>query len=378
VRVTIDHDLLATAVGQVARVLPARPVTPILAGIRIAASGGSATLSAYDYEASVTTQVTADTAQDGTVVVAGRLLHEILKALPGKPVDLSADGSRLTLTCGASVFTLMLLPADQYPSLPELPPLAGTLGSDLLATAIGQVAVAAGRDDTLPALTGIRVAADGGQLTLVATDRYRLAVRTLAWRPAPDDEQASAVLIPAQALTDVARAAAAAAETAIFLTPPGDSGKEPSIAGFQAGAWRATTRLIAGEFPRHEDKIPARLTATADVPAGSFADAVRRVALVAERNTPVRITFSGAQARLEAATGNEASATEETDARLDGADEASVAFNPQYLLDGLTAASADTGTVRIGLGGANKPALITPADDPDSYQYVLVPQRIAE
>src|SRR5207302_10396462 len=128
--------------------------------------------------------------------VSGKLLAEIVRSLPARPVTLTTDGARATLKCGSATFTLMLLPAEEYPTLPELPPLAGSVGSDALASAIGQVAIAAGRDDTLPALTGIRIEIEGEALTLVATHRYRLAVRDLRWNPT-QPALSTARLVPA-------------------------------------------------------------------------------------------------------------------------------------------------------------------------------------
>jgi DNA polymerase III subunit beta len=180
VKLQVERDQLAEAVAWTARALPARPTAPVLAGMRLHA-GAELTLSTFDYEVSAQATVPVITDEEGTILVSGRLLAEIVRSLPARPVDLVTDGTRATLKCGAATFTLVLLPEEEYPSLPEMPPLAGTVGSDALATAIGQVAIAAGRDDTLPALTGIRIEIAGDTLTLVATDRYRLAVRELRW-----------------------------------------------------------------------------------------------------------------------------------------------------------------------------------------------------
>ena len=156
------------------------------------------------------------TDEEGAVLVSGRLLAEIVRSLPARPVDLATDGTRATLKCGSATFTLVLLPEEEYPTLPEMPPFAGSVGSDAMASAIGQVAIAAGRDDTLPALTGIRIEITGDTLTLVATDRYRLAVRELRWNPAQPDLN-TAVLVPARVLGDTARALTSGAEVSISL-----------------------------------------------------------------------------------------------------------------------------------------------------------------
>ena len=363
-KLQVERDQLAEAVAWTARALPARPTAPVLAGMRLQA-GETLTLSTFDYEVSAVASVPVITDEEDTIVVSGKLLAEIVKSLPAKPATLSTDGTRATLKCGGATFTLMLLPAEEYPSLPDLPPLAGSVGSDALATAIGQVATAAGRDDTLPALTGIRIEITGDALTLVATDRYRLAVRELRWNPARPD-LSTAVLVPARVLGDTARALTAGAEVAISL------GGE-SLIGF-AGAGRQTTaRLLSGEYPKYASLLPSEFSATAELAADSFAEAVKRVALVADRNTPVRLAFSAGQLVLEAGASEEAQATEIVEAAFDGED-LQIAFNPQYLLDGIGAIGSDT--ARISFTSATKPAVITGKTErePD-YRYVLMPIR---
>jgi DNA polymerase-3 subunit beta len=377
VKFQVERDVLADAVGWTARALPARPAVPVLAGMRLAAAG-ELTLSTFDYEASAQASVPAVTDDEGTVLVSGRLLAEIVRSLPARPVELSSDGTRATLVCGSAKFTLMLLPEEEYPTLPAMPPLAGSVGSDVLASAISQVAVAAGRDDTLPALTGIRVEMAGDTLTLVATDRYRLAVRELHWQPARPDIS-GAVLVPARVLSDTARSLTSAAEVAIGLG--GAAGAEQAggdgIIGFEAGGRQATTRLLGGEYPRYQTLLPSEFSAVAELPAAPFAESVRRVALVAERNTPVRLSFSAGQLVLDAGTGDEAQATETLEASFDG-DDLQIAFNPGYLLDGLTAADSDT--ARISFTTPTRPAVITGKRGEDAqqdYRYVLMPIRSA-
>ena len=230
----VERDVLADAVAWTARALPARPAVPVLAGMHLAA-GPQLTLSTFDYEVSAQASVPVITDEEGTVLVSGRLLAEIVRSLPARPVEMSTEGTRTTLKCGSAVFTLMTLPDDEYPTLPGMPPEAGAIGADVLASAIGQVAIAAGRDDTLPALTGIRMELEGDTVNLVATDRYRLAVRELHWQPAKPDTSA-AVLVPARVLVDAARSLTTAAEVAIALAPPGEDGAHgEGIIGFEGG-----------------------------------------------------------------------------------------------------------------------------------------------
>jgi DNA polymerase III subunit beta len=316
------------------------------------------------------------TDEPGTALVSGRLLAEISRSLPAKPVHINAEDGRAVLTCGSATFTLLTMPEEEYPALPEMPPAAGTIGSDAFATAVSQSATAAGRDDTLPALTGVRIEIDGDTLTLVSTDRYRLAVRELRWSPARPDLTA-AMLVPARALADTARSLTSSAQVSIALALPGsDSGAGDGMIGFEGAGRRTTTRLLSGEFPRYQSLLPKTVNSVAELPVSLLSESVKRVALVAERNTPVRLSFSSGQLMLEAGTGDEAQAEEFLEADFSG-DDLSIAFNPQYLLDGLAAIDSDT--VRISFTEPGKPALLTGKPDPDGqpeFRYLLMPIRL--
>ena len=165
----------ADAVAWVARNLPTRPTVPVLAGVLLTGTDEGLTISGFDYEVSAEIRIAAEIASPGSVLVSGRLLSDITKALPAKPVDVSVEGTRVSLTCGSARFSLPTMAVEDYPTLPTLPDETGVLSADLFAEAIGQVAVAAGRDDTLPMLTGIRVEISGETVVLAATDRFRLA-----------------------------------------------------------------------------------------------------------------------------------------------------------------------------------------------------------
>jgi DNA polymerase III subunit beta len=374
VKIEVDRDALAEAVAWTARGLPARPALPVLAGMRLEA-GHELTLASFDYDVSAQASIPVATEAEGTVLVSGRLLAEITRSLPARPVQISADGSRATLTCGSTTFTLLTMPVEDYPSLPEMPPAAGSVGSDAFATAVGQSATAAGRDDTLPALTGVRIEIDDDTLTLVSTDRYRLAIRKLRWNPARP-ELSAAVLVPARALADTARALTTGAEVSIALALPGEDGTGEGMIGFGGGGRRTTTRLLGGDFPAYQTLLPTTADSVAELATAPFAEAVKRVALVAERNTAVLLSFSSGQLVLEAGTGDEAQAVEVLDAALEGND-IQIAFNPAYLLDGLAALDSDT--VRMSFTEASKPALITGKPSPDAepdYRYLVMPKAI--
>jgi DNA polymerase-3 subunit beta len=369
----VEHDALADAVAWVARALPSRPVVPVLSGLRLDAAEGL-TLSCFDYELSATTRLPADIAEPGSALVPGRLLAEITRSLPGQPAEFRSDGDEVTLSCGSAEFALVSLPTAEYPELPPAPPLAGTVDGGDLAAALAQVLPATSRDDTLPMLTGVCLDIRGDVVTLAATDRYRLAVRDLHWAPAEPGIRAVA-LVPGRTLADAARVMVPGVPVSIaFAVPgpesagvPGGRPPGPTRAGtggrgdprpvegmisFDSGGRRLTGRLIAGEFIRYESRFPAEYGCRAEMPAASLIEAVRRVSLVADRASPVRLTFGSGTVAIEAQTEGRARAIERVTASFHG-DEHAIAFNPHYLLDGITAAAGGPGSARHPAPTAN-------------------------
>ncbi|HEY7486375.1 MAG TPA: DNA polymerase III subunit beta [Streptosporangiaceae bacterium] len=373
----IDRDALADAVAWTARTLPVRPPVPVLAGMLIDASDDHLTLSAFDYEVSAQVTTDIDVEEAGKALVSGRLISEICRSLPPHPVELTTDGSKVMLSCGSAKFTLLTMPVEDYPSLPEMPPAAGSVGSDEFAAAVGQVAIAAGRDDTIPMLTGVRVEIEGETVTLASTDRYRLAVRELQWKPERPDFSAIA-LVPARTLADTAKSLTSGAEVSIALGGAGAGGSGEGMIGFAGGGHRTTSRLLDGDFVKYRSLLPSEYAGRAEVQTAPFIEAVKRVALVAERNTPVRLSFRQGEVVLEAGTGDEAQAVEALEATLEGED-INIAFNPGYLLDGLTAIDSDV--ARLSFTTPTKPAVLTgkPTDDgvTPNYRYLIMPVRLS-
>ncbi|CAM4188411.1 DNA polymerase III subunit beta [Nocardiopsis rhodophaea] len=374
----VERDVLADAVAWTARSLPVRPSVPVLAGMLLDASEGESgqrlKLSSFDYEVSAQVSVEIDIEEPGTVLVSGRLLAEITRNLPPQTVEISTDGAKVVVACGSAKFTLLTLPVEDYPTLPEMPGLAGSIGSDAFAAAVSQVAVAAGRDDTLPMLTGVRVEIEGDTVTLASTDRYRLAVRELTWKP-ENPELSVVALVPAKTLHDTAKSLTSGAEVAIALSGA-DTGE--GMIGFEGGGRRTTTRLLDGEFPKYRALLPDSFDTVAEVQKSEFLEAVKRVSLVAERNTPLRLDFSEGRLVLEAGTGDEAQAVEALDAVLEGED-IQIAFNSAFLIDGLNAIDSDV--ARLQFTTSTKPAIITgkPVDDAPAsdYRYLIMPVRLS-
>jgi DNA polymerase-3 subunit beta len=372
----VERDALADAVAWTAKSLPTRPSVPVLAGVLLRLSDGRLQVSGFDYEVSsqVTIDVQADA--DGAALVSGRLLAEITKALPAKPVDIAAVGAHLELVCGSARFTLPTMPVEDYPTLPEMPASAGTVDASAFAAAVAQVAIAAGRDETLPMMTGVRVELNGSTLAMLATDRYRLAMREMQWRP--DDAEVSLnALVPARTLAETAKTLGPLGGEVTLALAHGGAGE--GMIGFSGGTRHTTSRLLDGaNYPPVRSLFPDSHNAQARIPVATLNEVVRRVALVAERATPVRLSFSEEGLVVEAGGTEEARASEAMEATFTG-EPLMIAFNPQYLLDGLSALSAPTAV--LSFVDAFKPAVISPADEDGEiipgYRYLIMPIRIA-
>ncbi|MBH1934732.1 DNA polymerase III subunit beta [Streptomyces sp. AV19] len=374
-KIRVERDVLAEAVAWAARSLPARPPVPVLAGLLLKAEEGSLSLSGFDYEVSARVSVEADVEEDGTVLVSGRLLADICRALPNRPVEISTDGVRVTVVCGSSRFTLHTLPVEEYPALPQMPTATGTIPAEVFASAAAQVAIAAGRDDTLPVLTGVRIEIEGDTVTLASTDRYRFAVREFMWKPETPDVSAVA-LVPAKTLLDTAKSLSGGDSVSLALS---GSGKGEGLIGFEGAGRRTTTRLLEGDLPKYRTLFPTEFNSVAVIETAPFVEAVKRVALVAERNTPVRLSFEQGVLILEAGSSDDAQAVERVDARLEG-DDISIAFNPGFLLEGLSA--IDSPVAQLSFTTSTKPALLSgkpalDAEADDAYKYLIMPVRLS-
>ena len=374
----VERDALADGVAWVARSLPARPPVPVLGGVLLEAGTSSGmrgdqslTVSGFDYEVSARVEVEATVHEASRALVSGRLLADITKSLPPHPVDMVVDQARATISCGSARFTLPTMPVEDYPRLPEMPRLAGSVRPDVFAEAVSQVAVAAGRDDTLPMLTGIRLEIHGAKLTMAATDRFRLAVRELEWEPG-DAEIETAVLVPARTLAEAAKTLAGKEQVLLALAD-GDG-----MLGLAGNGRRSTTRLLDAEFPPYRRLLPTEHTSTAVLEVAPLVEAIKRVSLVADRAAQVRMKFEEGSLLLTAGGDDEGSAEEQLPAQLDG-EPLTIAFNPSYLLDGLN--SLHTERVHLAFTTPNRPALARPVTDGEApsqveYQHLLMPVRL--
>lgn len=372
---TIMSGELAAAVAWVSHALPRRAAAvPVLNGILLHAGdfggGECLQLSAFDYDTSRRISVELDAPiDDGRALLPGRLLGDVVKMFPkGELVDVAVDDSEAVIRCGRSEYVLTLMPVDDYPSLPKTPAAVGAVESKLFAAGVAQAASAAGTDDTLPMLTGVRwEIGEDGLIHLAATDRYRMTWRTLSWTPAIDDAPSEVgVLVPAKVLADVARG---------LPDGPVQVAFDGGLAAFTADGRTVTVRLLDGAFPDFRSHFAKQANAgtAASFDAGALAKAVKRVAVMAERSAPVRLTFTQDGVLIEAGGGDVGRGSEQADCELDGGD-ITIAFNPPFLLAAL---NAFAGPVQLRMNTATTPAVLSVPGD-ESYRHLIMPIRLPQ
>ena len=380
-KIRVDHDVLAEAVAWTARNLPSRPSVPILAGLLIKAEGASVTLSSFDYETSAKVAVPAKVFDEGQALVSGKLLADIARTLPDQPVTIESDEAKAELTCGPAHFTLQVLPVAEYPSLPQMPNTTGHVPADDFAQAIDQVVVAAGRDELLPIYTGVRIELNGTTLSLLATDRYRMALREMAWKPTSKSVEGAAI-VPARVLRETGRSMVAGGDISLSLAS--ENGGE-SLIGFESDGRELTTRLLDGEFPKFRHLLDVQANVSVRVKTEDMKAATGRVKLVAERNTPLRMNITPESISLDAATGDQAHASETLEAVVTNHTDGELAltaagFNPHYLEDALGALT--TPYVMFSFTGTGQPCLLQGLPDLDgepdaSYKHVIMLMRLS-
>lgn len=373
----IHRDILSDAVSFVVKLIPQRPTMPILGGVVLAADGVELSLASFDYEVSSRTSVAADVMEPGSVLVHGRLLADIANRLPNAPVEVAESDGRVTITCGSASFQLPTMPIAEYPVPPEVQGESGTVDGHEFAAAIGQVVVAASREEVAPVITGVNIDMSGSGLELVATDRYRVAVRKLGWTGGlPEDAKA---LVPARTLAEVGKSLGAAEKITLTVMKSG----ERQLLAFAANGKTVTTTLLSGKFPPVGRLFPEETPHYAVLQLSDVVDAVRRVQLVLEKESALRFLFDEDGLTIEAAGSERAQATEHIDVVLHG-DPIVVSLKPQFLLDALGAIHSEF--VRIAFtktDNPNKPGPVlmtaqTSRDEggSDQYRYLLQPNLL--
>jgi DNA polymerase-3 subunit beta len=376
----VNRDVFSEAVSFAVKLLPQRTTLPILSGVLIETTESGLTLSSFDYEVSAQTEIDANIEEPGRILVSGRLLADIASRLPNAPVEFSVQDNKISVICGSANFTLLSMPVEEYPTLPQIPEQSGLLPAEAFANAVSQVAVAASRDDVTPVITGVQLEVAENTLTMVATDRYRVAVREIDWDSGDTVSQdAVTALVPARTLQEVGKTFGHSGNISVAITNTDDR----EIIAFRADRKMVTSLLIKGNFPPVRRLFPENVDNYAVINTAELIESVRRVSLVLEREAALRFTFTVDGVTLEAIGSEQAQASESIDAHLNGGDMV-VSLKPQFLLDGLGAVHSEF--VRISFTkteNPNKPGpvLITSQsskDQPgaDNYKYLLQPNLL--
>lgn len=377
-RFQVNRDVFSEAVSFVVKLLPQRNPQPILAGVLIEATPEGLTLSAFDYEASARTTIEATVDEPGTILVHGRLLSDIASRLPQAPIEVSqGEDGGIAVRCGSARFTLASMPVEEYPAIPEVSGASGLVPAEDFGTAISQVGFAASRDDVTPVLTGVQLEVSDNQLSLVATDRYRVSLRDVPWDGGAVEQTA---LVPARTLQEVGKTFGHAGNIEVSFSGSGDR----ELIAFTAGNKTVTSLLIKGNFPPVHRLFPEETGHYAVVNTADFVEAVRRVALVLDRTAPLRFTFTSDSVTMDASGNEQAQASESVDAHLTGGDDVTLGLNPQYLLEALGALKSEFVRVTFtSSDNANKlsPVLITSQTSveqagADSFKYLLQPNLL--
>ncbi|MFB2557140.1 DNA polymerase III subunit beta [Herbiconiux liangxiaofengii] len=375
----VNRDVFSEAVSFAVKLLPQRTTLPILSGVLIETTDDGLRLSSFDYEVSAQTQITADVEEPGVILVSGRLLSDIANRLPNAPVRFSTEDSRIVVSCGSARFTLLSMPVEEYPTLPQVGAESGLLPAEQFAAAVSQVAVAASRDDVTPVITGVQLEVSENSISLVATDRYRVAVRNIDWDSNDSGTTTATALVPARTLQEVGKTFGNAGTISVAITNSDDR----ELIAFKSDKKTVTTLLIKGNFPPVKRLFPESVDNYAVINTADLIEATKRVSLVLEREAALRFTFTIDGVTLEAIGSEQAQASESIDALLTGSDTV-VSLKPQFLLDGLSAVHSEF--VRISFtktDNPNKPGpvLITSQsskDQPgsDDYKYLLQPNLL--
>ncbi len=358
-----ERDVLVDALATAQRATSTRATLPVLSGLRLSLSGNQLRLTGSDLDLTITTEVLVNGDTDGIAVLPAKFAVDIVRSLEGGAIEIETDGEDARISGGRSNFRLHTIPADEFPNLIDPAGEQVVLQSADLAEGLKQVVRAASTDESRPILTGVLLAAEGQGLRMVSTDSYRLAVRDLPGTTALAEGQT--VLVPSRALNELARALQDDTDVTLVL------GERD--ASFTVGDLHLTTRLIEGEFPNYRGLIPSAQPNRLHVDRQALLDAVRRVRLMARENSPVRLTMSQGLLELRAVTLDVGEASEQLDAEYDG-EELTVAFNPEYLVDGLEVTPGEQ--VSLETVDSLKPALIRPIGSED-FLYLLMPVRVS-
>ena len=369
-----DREVLSDAVSFLVRLLSPRPQLPQLSGVMIEADGNEVQLSIFDYEVAARVKIAAAIDTPGRVLVQARLLSEILSKLPAASVSMALDETRFHVNSGTSKFSLSSMSTTDYPDTPDFPVATGKVSAIEFTNGVAKVAVAASREEVTPVLTAVMITASSKELTMVSTDRFRVAVKAIPWAGKPVERE---VLIPARVLSEISKTFSHDSELEL-----GFGEGEKDMIGFSSANKSVSTATIKGKYPAVLQLFPEETASFAILSKQELLDATRRVALVVDREKPLRYKFTESELSLESIGSDVADASEQVSCYMKG-EETVVSLRPQFLTDAL--AGLDVENVKIGFtvnpNNPNKPGpvLISPVDPKDSdkdFKYLLQPNLL--
>jgi len=366
-KLTCAKEELAEKLQVAGRGVSTRASVQILAGILLRAAGGQLSLSATDMEISLRVSLDAQVEDEGSVVIPGRLLVDIVRLLPAGEVTIShrAEEGVVELVCGTASYRLHTYAAEDFPRLPEVDAsTAFTVDKEAFVDTIAKVSRSASRDESRPVLTGVLVRFEGDKLVMAATDSYRLSVKETALPEGPGREVEA--IVPARALAELAR-----------IAQGGDPGslqvgvQENQVVFGVADVW-LTARRIDGQFPNYKQLLPETFEAEVTMPREEFLDVVRRTSVLAQRKSPLRLRFEDGELTVSAQTQDVGEARESLPISYSG-ETIEIGFNAEFLRDGLESVSDDS--VRVKLISPLRPGLIH--GESDDFLYLIMPIRLA-
>ena len=369
-----DREVLSDAISFVVRLLSPKPQLPQLSGVMIDATNNQVTLSIFDYEVTAKVSISAAVDQPGKVLVQARLLAEIVSKLPSDSVSIALNESRVQVSSGSSKFSLSAMSTTDYPETPGTSSASGKVAASDFAHAVSQVAVAASREEVTPVLTAVMISAKAKNISLVATDRFRVAVNSTTWQGSELDRE---VLIPSKVISEIAKTFSQEGDLEI-----GFGSDERDMISFSAGNKSVGTATIKGKYPAVLQLFPENVENFAVLNTHDLLDATKRVALVVDREKPLRYKFEGSELSLESIGSDVADASEQISCSLTG-DAVTVSLRPQFLVDALSGLDAET--VKLGFtinpSNPNKPGpvLISAADAKgaaEGFKYLLQPNLL--
>lgn len=366
-RLTCAKDELADKLQLAGRGVSTRTSVQILAGIMLRASDGRLHLSSTDMEISLRVSLDAQVEDEGAVVVPGKLLVDIVRLLPPGEVTIAhrAEEGIVELTCGSAAYRLHTYAAEDFPRLPEADPGAAfAVDKDAFVDTITRVSRSASRDESRPVLTGILVRFEDSKLVMAATDSYRLSVKETALESGPGQELEA--IVPARALSELARIAQTGEPGSISIGV-----QENQVVFGVEDVW-LTARRIDGQFPNYRQLLPETFEAEIQIPRDEFLEIVRRASLMAQRKSPLRLSFESGDLTVSAQTQDVGEARESLPIPYSG-DPIEIGFNAEFLRDGLESVNDDT--VRFKLISPLRPGLIL--GESDDFLYLIMPIRLA-